>query len=237
MEVGELPLAPVSLVNVPSLVISVTLPLPEFATQALPLVSRATLEGESRPPPVYSVPVAPEGLSFTTELPEFATHALPLESIASETGVAIEPAVNPVDPDCATPKLFSFVTLLLPLLSTHTFPVASTATCPGAERPPPTCVMISARSVDAGVCWGWNGAVAVANIMLEARLVERTRIARDLHDTLLQSFHGLMFRFQAARSLRDVTMILILRAADSAGPNSPHFRKMTPRYAQDIGRL
>ena len=34
---------------------------------------------------------------------------------------------------------------------------------------------------------------------LEARVGERTRIARDLHDTLLQSFQGLVFRFQAAR--------------------------------------
>jgi signal transduction histidine kinase len=34
-----------------------------------------------------------------------------------------------------------------------------------------------------------------------ARLDERTRIARDLHDTLLQSFHGLMFRYQAARNM------------------------------------
>jgi ligand-binding sensor domain-containing protein/signal transduction histidine kinase len=33
---------------------------------------------------------------------------------------------------------------------------------------------------------------------LEARVGERTRIARDLHDTLLQSFHGLVFRFQGA---------------------------------------
>ncbi|HME31654.1 MAG TPA: triple tyrosine motif-containing protein, partial [Terriglobales bacterium] len=32
---------------------------------------------------------------------------------------------------------------------------------------------------------------------LEARVSERTRIARDLHDTLLQSFHGLLLRFQA----------------------------------------
>jgi signal transduction histidine kinase/ligand-binding sensor domain-containing protein len=31
---------------------------------------------------------------------------------------------------------------------------------------------------------------------LEARIGERTRIARDLHDTLLQSFHGLLLRFQ-----------------------------------------
>jgi len=35
----------------------------------------------------------------------------------------------------------------------------------------------------------------------EERLAERTRIARELHDTLLQSFHGLIFRFQAADNL------------------------------------
>jgi signal transduction histidine kinase len=33
------------------------------------------------------------------------------------------------------------------------------------------------------------------------RLDERARIARELHDTLLQSFHGLMFRYQAARNM------------------------------------
>ncbi len=33
---------------------------------------------------------------------------------------------------------------------------------------------------------------------LEARLAERERIARELHDTLLQGFQGLMLRFQAA---------------------------------------
>jgi signal transduction histidine kinase len=36
---------------------------------------------------------------------------------------------------------------------------------------------------------------------LEARVNERTRIARELHDTLLQSFHGLMFQFQAVRNM------------------------------------
>jgi signal transduction histidine kinase len=36
------------------------------------------------------------------------------------------------------------------------------------------------------------------NMRLEERVSERTRIARDLHDTLLQSFQGLVFRFQAA---------------------------------------
>ena len=36
------------------------------------------------------------------------------------------------------------------------------------------------------------------NMRLEERVNERTRIARELHDTLLQSFHGLMLRFQTA---------------------------------------
>src|SRR5208337_2673800 len=36
---------------------------------------------------------------------------------------------------------------------------------------------------------------------LEARVGERTRIARELHDTLLQSFHGLLLRFQTVSQL------------------------------------
>ena len=36
---------------------------------------------------------------------------------------------------------------------------------------------------------------------LEERVGERTRIARDLHDTLLQSFQGLLLRFQTAYEL------------------------------------
>ena len=39
------------------------------------------------------------------------------------------------------------------------------------------------------------------NITLETRVSERTRIARELHDTLLQSFHGLLLRFQTAMDL------------------------------------
>jgi len=34
------------------------------------------------------------------------------------------------------------------------------------------------------------------NVRFEERLSERTRIARELHDTLLQGFHGLLLRFQ-----------------------------------------
>ena len=36
---------------------------------------------------------------------------------------------------------------------------------------------------------------------VEARVGERTRIARELHDTLLQSFHGLLLRFQTVSYL------------------------------------
>jgi signal transduction histidine kinase/ligand-binding sensor domain-containing protein len=36
---------------------------------------------------------------------------------------------------------------------------------------------------------------------LEVRVAERTRIARDLHDTLLQHFNGLLLQFQAALNL------------------------------------
>ena len=39
------------------------------------------------------------------------------------------------------------------------------------------------------------------NMRLEERLYERTRIARDLHDTLLQSFQGLLLRFDGATNL------------------------------------
>jgi len=37
------------------------------------------------------------------------------------------------------------------------------------------------------------------NVRLEERVSERTRIARDLHDTLLQSFQGVLLKFHAVR--------------------------------------
>jgi signal transduction histidine kinase len=43
-----------------------------------------------------------------------------------------------------------------------------------------------------------NQATARLNSRLEARLAERERIARELHDTLLQGFQGLTLHFQAA---------------------------------------
>jgi signal transduction histidine kinase len=39
------------------------------------------------------------------------------------------------------------------------------------------------------------------NMSAEARVSERTRIARELHDTLLQGFQGLMLRFQTVDEL------------------------------------
>jgi signal transduction histidine kinase/streptogramin lyase len=39
------------------------------------------------------------------------------------------------------------------------------------------------------------------NVRLEERVDERTRIARDLHDTMLQSFQGMMLRFQVGIEL------------------------------------
>src|SRR5262249_14300205 len=41
----------------------------------------------------------------------------------------------------------------------------------------------------------------VMGARLDERVAERTRVARELHDTLLQSFQGLMLRFQSARDL------------------------------------
>ena len=50
----------------------------------------------------------------------------------------------------------------------------------------------------------------------EARADERLRIARDLHDTLLQSLHGLMFRFQAARNMLPRRTEEAMKALDGA---------------------
>jgi len=47
------------------------------------------------------------------------------------------------------------------------------------------------------------------DLTLDARVAERTRIARDLHDTLLQSAHGVLLRFQI------VSQLLPERAVDA----------------------
>jgi signal transduction histidine kinase len=55
---------------------------------------------------------------------------------------------------------------------------------------------------------------------INARVEERTRIARDLHDSLLQGFQGVMFRLQAVRQLlsaRSSEAAVLLDAALESG--------------------
>jgi signal transduction histidine kinase len=54
------------------------------------------------------------------------------------------------------------------------------------------------------------------NIRIEERVGERTRIARELHDTLLQSFQGLLCEFQAARNLFPKRPADAMRTLDDA---------------------
>ena len=54
------------------------------------------------------------------------------------------------------------------------------------------------------------------NMRIEERDEERTRIARELHDTLLQSVQGLMFSFQAARNLLPGRTEEAIRTLDGA---------------------
>jgi Signal transduction histidine kinase len=51
---------------------------------------------------------------------------------------------------------------------------------------------------------------------MEGAVHERIRIARELHDTLLQSLHGLMFQFQAARNMFQKRPEEALQALDGA---------------------
>ena len=54
------------------------------------------------------------------------------------------------------------------------------------------------------------------NMRLEERVGERMRIARELHDTLLQSFQGLMLLFQSVRNLLPDRPIEAVRVLDDA---------------------
>jgi signal transduction histidine kinase/ligand-binding sensor domain-containing protein len=54
------------------------------------------------------------------------------------------------------------------------------------------------------------------NMTLEARVYERTRIARELHDTLLQGFQGLLLRFQVVSDLLPQRPLEAKQKLDSA---------------------
>jgi len=82
------------------------------------------------------------------------------------------------------------------------------------------------------------------SVRFEERLAERTRIARELHDTLLGSFHGLMFLFHAARhklpACPDEAADALDRALDgavqalSAGRNAIHGLRAGPGTMVDL---
>src|SRR5262249_40172505 len=56
------------------------------------------------------------------------------------------------------------------------------------------------------------------NVRLDERVNERTRVARDLHDTLLQSFHAVVLRMQAVTYLPPADVKPALeRVIDDAG--------------------
>ena len=64
--------------------------------------------------------------------------------------------------------------------------------------------------------FAWAITRRIVELRLEERANERTRIARELHDNLLQSLHGLMFEFQAARNMFEKRPVDALRALDNA---------------------
>jgi signal transduction histidine kinase len=51
--------------------------------------------------------------------------------------------------------------------------------------------------------FGWSIARRFIEMRLEERVSERTRIARELHDTILQSFQGVMMKFQSLTYILD----------------------------------
>ena len=60
------------------------------------------------------------------------------------------------------------------------------------------------------------------NVRLDERVNERMRIARELHDTLLQSFQGLLLRFQSARDLLPAHPEKVAEALDEALDRADH---------------
>ncbi len=62
-------------------------------------------------------------------------------------------------------------------------------------------VCLTAALIFAGFRYRLARSHAAMNLRFEERLAERSRIARELHDTLLQSFQGLMLRLQVVDDL------------------------------------
>jgi ligand-binding sensor domain-containing protein/signal transduction histidine kinase len=77
---------------------------------------------------------------------------------------------------------------------------------------------IFAVAVLSGAAYQWHVREVTARLDLQfkERLSERTRIARELHDTLLQSFQGLMLHFQRVRNLLPANPAEAMKRLDSA---------------------
>ena len=85
------------------------------------------------------------------------------------------------------------------------------------------------------------------NIRIDAQVNERTRIARELHDTLLQSLHGVMFQFQAARNMLPRSpdeaakaldgVILETEQAIADSRDAIHDLRTEPANSSDLGDL
>jgi signal transduction histidine kinase/ligand-binding sensor domain-containing protein len=63
------------------------------------------------------------------------------------------------------------------------------------------CVLMAVLLMAAAYRFRVRQIATAINARFNERLMERGRIARDLHDTLLQSFHGLMLHFQIVNNL------------------------------------
>jgi signal transduction histidine kinase/ligand-binding sensor domain-containing protein len=84
------------------------------------------------------------------------------------------------------------------------------------------------------------------NRMLDARVNERTRIARDLHDTMLQSFQGALLRFQSVATVittrPDEASKRLEQALDQAetavteGRNAVHGLRASATTLNDLGK-
>ena len=63
------------------------------------------------------------------------------------------------------------------------------------------CVVLLMTALGAAYMWRVRQLHRRFTMTLDARVAERTRIARELHDTLLQSFQGVLLQFQTASHL------------------------------------
>src|ERR1700761_5583091 len=95
--------------------------------------------------------------------------------------------------------------------------------------------------------FGWTITRRMTELRLEERVEERTRIARELHDTFLQSLHGLLFKFQAARNMLPDRSAEAMRILDDSlarteqaiteGRDAIHDLRHTPATSDDLVKM